>query len=122
MSNDITSNRPMQVNVGNALPVPSNGSVEVPRPRVAETAAAVAKPSPAVARKTLEETTAHLNELMQLHSRDLAFSVDDKSNRIVVKVKNHTDGEIVIQIPSEVALRISHSLENIKGLVQDKTS
>jgi uncharacterized FlaG/YvyC family protein len=36
-------------------------------------------------------------------------------------VKNK-EGEVVRQIPNEVALRVAHNLEDIKGLMQDGKS
>ena len=58
---------------------------------------------------------------MQRNSRDLSFSVDDLINKIVVTVKTK-QGEVIRQIPSEVALRVAHSIENMKGLMQDEKS
>ena len=90
--------------------------VETPKP-VAE-----AKPDPKEARRTLEEATEHLNQQMSRNSRDLSFSVDDVANKVVVTVKNRISGEVVRQIPSEVALRVAHNLEDMKGLLQDGKS
>ena len=58
---------------------------------------------------------------MRLNKRDLNFSVDDVVDKVVVTVKNQ-EGEVVRQIPSEVALRVAHNLENMKGLMQDEKS
>jgi flagellar protein FlaG len=58
---------------------------------------------------------------MKRNSRDLSFSVDDVANKVVVTVKNR-EGEVVRQIPNEVALRVAHNLDNMKGLLQDGKS
>jgi flagellar protein FlaG len=47
--------------------------------------------------------------------------VDDVADKVVVTVKNK-EGEVIRQIPSEVALRVAHNLENIKGLMKDEKS
>ena len=82
---------------------------------------APAQIDPIKARQALEEATRQLNEQLQRNSRDLSFSVDEVTNTVVVTVKNR-HGEVVRQIPNEVALRIAHNFENMKGLLQDEKS
>lgn len=79
------------------------------------------KPDPQEARRILEETSEHLNQLMARNKRDLSFSVDDVTNTVVLTVKNRV-GEVVRQIPNETALRVAHNIENMKGLMQDQKS
>lgn len=79
------------------------------------------KPDPQEARRALEETSEHLNQLMARNKRDLSFSVDDVTNTVVLTVKNR-EGEVVRQIPNETALRVAHNIENMKGLMQDQKS
>lgn len=122
MSNDITPSRLPPAAA--ALPAnPAAQAEEAPRPAHVEVAkpAAPAKPDPKETRRQLEEATEHLNQQMKRNSRDLSFSVDDVANKVVVTVKNHA-GEVVRQIPDEVALRVSHNLDNVKGLMQDSKS
>lgn len=122
MSNDINASRPPQATA--TLPPglkvqaakPEHAPVvETPKPEV-ET-----RPDPHEARRMLQEASEHLNKQMQRNSRDLSFSVDDVANKVVVTVKNR-EGEVVRQIPSEVVLRVAHSLEDMKGLLQDEKS
>ena len=98
-------------------------AVEAIRPHAAETAKAVAAaiPDPLETRRELQEATEQLNQQMRRNSRDLSFSVDDVANTVVVTVKNR-EGEVVRQIPNEVALRVAHNLDNVKGLLQDGKS
>lgn len=100
-----------------ALPHP----VAAEKAKPAAPAPAPAKVDPAEARQALQEAAKQLNEQMQRNSRDLSFTVDDMTNTVVVTVKNR-QGEVVRQIPNEVALRVAHNLENIKGLLQDEKS
>jgi flagellar protein FlaG len=79
------------------------------------------KQDPQESRRNLEETSKQLNEQMRRNSRDISFSVDDVANKVVLTVKNK-EGEVVRQIPNEVALRVAHNLEDIKGLMQDGKS
>jgi flagellar protein FlaG len=116
-----------------ALRMPTAPAVASPSVRPAEVAVAapqagtpspVAEPrhDPQAARRALEEATEHMNQQMRRNSRDLSFSVDDVANTVVVTVKNRESGEVVRQIPNEVALRIAHNMEDVKGLLQDGKS
>ncbi len=60
-----------------------------------------------------------LNEQVKDNGRGLNFAVDKVLNRPVITVKNTSTGEVVRQIPSEVVLRVAHSLEEMKGLLMD---
>ncbi len=120
MSSDISPIRqaPLQ-----AAASPNVRPAEAAGPQAAETPtpAAEAKPDIREARRSLQETTDQLNQQMRLNKRDLNFSVDEVVNKVVVTVKNQ-EGEVVRQIPSEVALRVAHNIENMKGLMQDEKS
>jgi flagellar protein FlaG len=122
MSNDITPSRLPPAAVPSA---PSAKLVEEVRAKVAEAAkpAVETKPEfdPQESRRNLEETSKNLNEQMRRNGRDLSFSVDDVANKVVLTVKNK-EGEVVRQIPNEVVLRVAHSIENVKGLLQDDES
>jgi flagellar protein FlaG len=49
--------------------------------------------------------------------RDLEFSTDEESGKIVVKVIASETSELIRQIPSEEALRIAHSLSDVNSLL-----
>ena len=61
------------------------------------------------------------SELVKLQS-ELGFSVDGKGGEVVVTVKRRESGEIVRQIPSEMALQLAANLEKLKGLIVDDFS
>lgn len=125
MSNDITPSRIPLAAVPNT---PVAKPVEAVRAKAAQTAE-IAKPAvetkpkqdPQESRRTLEEATQQLNEQMRRNNRDLNFSLDEVSKKLVVTVKNQ-EGEVIRQIPSEVALRVAHNVANMKGLMQDEKS
>jgi flagellar protein FlaG len=71
-------------------------------------------------RKELEQALAEANQRMQLNGRALAFSLDEKADRMVIRVTNSVTGELVRQIPDETVLRIAHSLDEIKGFLYDE--
>jgi flagellar protein FlaG len=122
MSNDITPSRLPPAAVSSTA---ASQSVEAVRAQVTETAKPAVetklKQDPQESRRNLEETSKQLNEQMRRNSRDISFSVDDVANKVVLTVKNK-EGEVVRQIPNEVALRVAHNLEDIKGLMQDGKS
>ena len=122
MSNDITPSRLPPAAVPSA---PATKPVEPVRAEVAEKVKPEVetkpKNDPQESRRNLEETSKQLNEQMRRNSRDLSFSVDDVANKVVLTVKDK-QGEVVRQIPNEVALRVAHNLDDIKGLMQDGKS
>lgn len=122
MSNDISPNRLPPAAVASTAAAQRAEAVQVKAtPAPEPTVQAKPLPDPKEIRRTLEETTERLNQQMRRNSRDLSFSVDDVADTVVVTVKN-SEGEVVRQIPNEVALRVAHNLENIKGLMQDEKS
>jgi flagellar protein FlaG len=71
----------------------------------------------AKARKNLQEAVSALNEQMASSKTGLGFSVDESQNRPVVTVRNAETGEVVRQIPTDVVLRMGHSIDAMKGLL-----
>lgn len=51
-----------------------------------------------------------LNKFVQSTQRDLQFSIDDGSGRTVVKVVDPQTGDVIRQIPSELALSLAQAL------------
>ena len=124
MSNDITPSKlppaPAPAAVAAAQPTRAAEAAK-PQPVEAPKPAPEAKADPRETRRAMEETSEQLNKQMQRNSRDLSFSVDDVANKIVLTVKNK-EGDVVRQIPNEVALRVAQNLDNVKGLMQDEKS
>lgn len=60
----------------------------------------------------VEQTVMRMNEYLREIRRDLNFSVDDDSGRVVVKVINTETNEVIRQIPSEEALELAERLRN----------
>jgi flagellar protein FlaG len=122
MSNDITPGKlpPAPTPVAAAQPTRA-AEVAKPQPIEAPKPVPEAKADPRETRRAMEETSEQLNQKMQRNNRDLSFSVDDVSNKVVVTVINK-EGDVVRQIPNEVALRVAQNLDNVKGLMQDEKS
>lgn len=65
----------------------------------------------------LEDAVSSIQKFVQTVQRNLSFSLDDSSGRIVVKVTDGVSGEVIRQIPSEEALRLAESLEQARSLL-----
>ncbi|NNN23777.1 MULTISPECIES: flagellar protein FlaG [Pseudomonas] len=76
-----------------------------------------AKESPASKARSLNEAVSRLREQAQSVQRNLEFSVDDASGETVVKVVAADTGEVIRQIPSEVALKLAESLKEAGNLL-----
>ena len=101
-----------------ATPAPA-----VPAPRVAEPREVVplkAKIDPDLMQKQLQEVAEQLSKQMSNRKLDLSFSVDRRASQVVVVVKHPSTGEVLKQIPGEAALRIAHSISDLKGILYDK--
>lgn len=64
----------------------------------------------------LEEAVAKVESFLKVQNRDLAFTIDEDTNRSVVTVKDSQSGDVIRQIPSEEVLKLA---ERIQELQQD---
>ena len=67
----------------------------------------------------LEKAVEDLNQALQNIRRELRFSVDDDTGRMIVKVINADTDEVVRQIPSEQLLNAVRHLNQQAGLLLD---
>lgn len=58
----------------------------------------------------LKEAVREINKVMQQSNRNLEFSMDDDTHRLVVRLTDTETGELIRQIPSEETLAISRSI------------
>lgn len=63
----------------------------------------------------IENAIAEIGEFVHANNRQLNFSVDEGSDRPVVKVTDAESGEIIRQIPSEEVLRLSERLKDLQS-------
>lgn len=68
-------------------------------------------------RQPLEKAVSEIESFVQSIRRDLNFALDDSSGRVVVKVTDRASGNVVRQIPSEEALHLAESLEQVRSLL-----
>jgi flagellar protein FlaG len=68
-------------------------------------------------REEVESAVAKANKVVQATARDIEFTVDDQTDRTVVKVVDRATKEVIRQIPSEEMLRIAQALDHLQGLL-----
>ena len=68
-----------------------------------------------LSQEALEKVVSQLNSYIQNTQRDVDFSVDDSTGRVVVRVIDSESEEVIRQIPSEEMLAISrHLIESLE--------
>ena len=58
-----------------------------------------------------------LQDFIQSVRRDINFNLDEDSGRVVVNVTEAASGDVIRQLPSEEALRLSENLSEIRSLL-----
>lgn len=80
-------------------------------------AQAVAGEAQSVSREQVESAVSAIQEFVQSVRRNVNFTLDEGSGRIVVKVTDASSGNIIRQMPSEEALQLAESLEEVRSLL-----
>lgn len=88
----------------------------VPQPVETQSGEAVEQSSE-VKRDQLRTAVSDLQDFVQSVRRDINFNLDDESGRVVINVTEASSGDIIRQLPSEEALRLSESLSEIRSLL-----
>jgi flagellar protein FlaG len=92
--------------------------VEAPRVESAKASAANSDSDSDNSEK-LKTAVQEIEKFVQSIKRNLEFSIDEKSGKVVVKVIASETGEVVRQIPSAEALKLAESLHNASALLFD---
>lgn len=69
------------------------------------------------AREDIQTAVGNIQEFVQSVRRNLNFSLDESTERVVVKVTDAASGEVIRQIPSEEALKLAESLSEARSLL-----
>ncbi len=88
-----------------------NAARPVQSPSPVMTPVAVQQPDPAQLTQALQS----INKALQTSSSNLEFTVDDDTERTIVKVVDQQTGEIIRQMPSLEALEIAKALDRAAG-------
>ena len=107
-----------------AAPMPAHGaqaSAASAAPKVQAPKSVDIKFDATQLRRDMQDTLNMLNEQMKSDKQGLGFSFDEVAQRTVVTVRNTVSGEVVRQIPTEDFLKMSHRIEEFKGVIYNKT-
>jgi flagellar protein FlaG len=65
----------------------------------------------------VESAVSRISDFVQNFQRDIQFSIDKESDRLVVKVVDSETQEVIRQIPSEETLRLVEHLDSPESLI-----
>lgn len=82
-----------------------------------EIASAVSEAAEVPSQEQLKTAVQDLNNTMKAMSQTLEFSVDEESNRTIVKVVDQQTNEVIRQMPSKEALEIAKALDRMQGVL-----
>ena len=72
-----------------------------------------------VSREAVQKVVSELEAYVQSAQRNLDFQVDDRTGRVVVKVIDATNDQVIRQIPSEEMIAISRRIQDFLDENQD---
>ncbi len=87
----------------------------------ADAAAAAASTSPTGSAST-DAAVQKLTEALRTASVSVQFEIDSTTNRVVTKIVDKANGEIIRQIPTEEVVRIADALAQLQGLFVHQTA
>jgi len=64
----------------------------------------------------LKAAVESINQVMRQSNKNLEFSFDSDTNRVIVKMVDTESGELIRQIPSESALAIARAIDQFQQL------
>jgi flagellar protein FlaG len=112
----------MSVKLGVSYPAPQPASTvtdKAPEKPKAVNVAAEADKKPDKDDTHLKQAVQQIEKFVQSIKRNLEFSIDEQSGKVVVKVIASETGEVVRQIPSAEALKLAESLSNASHVLFD---
>lgn len=100
----------------------SQDSFERKAARKAELAKLESTQSAEVEKSALENAVKKLNDFVAPAVQAIRFELDQKTERIVVKVIDSASQRVLRQIPNEQVLVMSQTLDKLQGLVVNHTA
>ncbi|MBA6137288.1 MULTISPECIES: flagellar protein FlaG [Pseudomonas] len=100
---------------------PEKRGLDKPTTALAEVALAddSSKPMAVTDVDQVKAAVSQIESFLSSTRRNLEFTTDEESGKIVVRIIASDTGELVRQLPSEEALRIAHSLNDVNSLLFD---
>jgi flagellar protein FlaG len=73
-------------------------------------------------RPSTDAAVRKLTEALRAASVSVQFEIDRETNRVVTKIVDKANGEIIRQIPTEEVVRIADALAQLQGLFVNQTA
>lgn len=89
----------------------------LPHPAPAQNASAG---PPQVSLQATQQAVAQINRFLQSSSASVEFTVEGKSDQVIVRIFDSATRQVIRQVPSEEALAISRSLDRMTGLLLEQ--
>ena len=107
-----------------AKPVVSTTDKPAEKPRVESTQAVAATGKSSESDNSdnsdkLKMAVQEIEKFVQSVKRNLEFSIDESSGKVIVKVIASESGEVIRQIPSAEAMKLAESLHNASNVLFD---
>ena len=69
----------------------------------------------------IESAVYEVNHSSRLNSAELSFYVHEPTQKFVVEVKDKESGEIMGQFPTSGAIKVAQNIEELKGILLDRS-
>lgn len=111
---------PLPTGGSNAIPAaPSPGMSGTPAPVVVRAQNGSSRPLQ-VSMAAAQQAVAQINKFLESSSASVEFTVEGKSDHVIVRVVDSATHHVIRQMPSEEALAISRSLDRMTGLLVEQ--
>ncbi len=71
-------------------------------------------------RESVQDAVDYFERIARENQFNLKFSVDDRSNTVVVQVIEKNSGKVIRQIPSQEILKLRQRISDLLGMIYDK--
>jgi flagellar protein FlaG len=70
--------------------------------------------------KLAEQIVHQLNDNLKIFNTRIAFSIDDKTKKTIVKIIDEDKNEVIRQVPPDYLLKISQRISELLGIMVDE--
>ncbi|NLI15035.1 MAG: flagellar protein FlaG [candidate division Zixibacteria bacterium] len=76
--------------------------------------------NPEKIREAVQDTVDYFEKIARENQFNLKFSIDDKSNTVIVQVIEKNSGKLIRQIPPQEILKLRQRISDLLGMIYDK--
>jgi flagellar protein FlaG len=84
--------------------------------------ASAGKPAGVPERGQIQSKIDDINRQLQLKAVSVQFQIEPGYKDVILKVLDQQDGKVLLQIPSEEVVRIAKVMDQMKGVLLEKTA